>query len=363
MNTRMELWKTYRENIEKNISLQNSVMFSNEKLKILHNRLLKVFPKYDEKYPSNLSKFSANIKEIEQVPDMSNAKIEKIIKEIIRIENPNDPSFNSIDKINFSSEDLEKVVDELKKGKINKIKYIDTYESEELIMNQTQEIILGVKMNKNRIAIDGPSGSGKSTVAKIIGKKLGLKYINTGLVYRAIALKIHKDNIDINDEESVVKHLVNIKINLLKDEVVNLNGEEVTSQLRTDEISQGASKVASYLKVREFAVKIQIDEASNEGVIMDGRDTTFKIMPNADFKFFLDTIPEIRAQRRVKQNKEIGFSTDYDKILSEIKERDHRDRTRMADPLHKTLDAHLIDASNMTIDDVVNEIINIIKKT
>ncbi|NQZ65979.1 MAG: (d)CMP kinase [Mycoplasmatales bacterium] len=217
-------------------------------------------------------------------------------------------------------------------------------------------------MSNIRIAIDGPSGSGKSTIAKLIAKKYNLKYINTGLVYRALAFKLIELGINIQNEDKVKENIQNIKINLLENEIVDLNGVKLDSELRSDNVSQASSVIASYSSVRNYAVKIQMLEASRKGVIMDGRDTTFKIMPDADFKFFLDTDAEIRAKRRVEQNSKIGFSTDYEKILSEIKIRDHRDRTREVDPLHQTADAHLIDTSEMTIENVVKEIIEIIEK-
>lgn len=217
-------------------------------------------------------------------------------------------------------------------------------------------------MEEFRIAIDGPSGSGKSTVAKQIAKKYNLKYINTGLVYRAVALKLIEDKINIDDAIAVESSLNSIKVKLLRNEIVELNGIEVSDALRSDLVSQNASIIATYPAVRKYAVNIQKSESARSGVIMDGRDTTFKIMPNADFKFFLDTSPEVRAKRRLSQNEEFGYSTDYDKILKEIKTRDHRDRTRKVDPLHKTKDAYLINASDMTIEEVVEKIIQIIEK-
>ena len=218
-------------------------------------------------------------------------------------------------------------------------------------------------MSKYRIAIDGPSGSGKSTISKLIAKKYNLKYINTGLVYRSIVWYLIKENININDEKSVLEQLKNIKIKLLKNEIVNINSQKLSKELRTNKISQFSSIVASYKKVREYALKIQRQESSIKGIIMDGRDTTFKIMPDADIKIFLDTSSEVRAKRRMIQNNELGYNSNYDKILKEIEERDHRDRTRKIDPLHQTKDSHLIDASNMTIQEVVESISIIIQRS
>ena len=361
MNTRMQLWKSYRDNIEKNASLQKAVKESNEKLKILHSRLINVFPEYDQKYKSNLSKFEATISKVEQAPSIPSDNIEKLIENINKLENENDSSFAAIDKIDFASDELKGTIKIIKSGKINKVNYIETNLSD-MQVSKTKIIELGEKMEKHRIAIDGPSGSGKSTVAKKIASKYNLKYINTGLVYRAIAYKLIQDEINVNDERAVESSLPGINIKLLRNEIVELNGVEITKELRSDEVSQTASVVASYSKVRIFAVNIQKIEGTRNGVVMDGRDTTFKIMPNADVKIFLDTSPEVRARRRQEQNQELGYSTDYNTILKEIQIRDERDRTRETDPLHITKGAHLIDASDMTIDQVVDTIVNIIEK-
>lgn len=357
----MELWKDYRDSIERNISLQKAVMYSNEKLNVLHKRLIEVFPEYDEKYKTQLSKFEATVNKIEQAPTIPTQNIDLIIEEINKIENDGNSSFSAIDNLSFESEELVKVLEEVQKGKINNIQYIKTYD-DGIKMNETTVIELGEKMYDYRIAIDGPSGSGKSTVAKEIARIYNLKYINTGLVYRAIALHIIENGLDVQDEDEVVNELKNINIKLLKNEIVELNGHEVSNALRSDDVSQNASIVASYSAVRKFAVDIQKHEGARKGVIMDGRDTTFKIMPDADVKIFLDTSPEVRAKRRVDQNEELGYSTNYEEILEEIRIRDRRDRTREVDPLHVTEGAHLIDASEMSIDDVVQKIQDIIRE-
>lgn len=217
-------------------------------------------------------------------------------------------------------------------------------------------------MKKINIAIDGPSGSGKSTVAKLISEKYHLTYINTGLVYRAIALNAILNHIDINDEKAVALSLEENMIELHENEVVFLKGNDVSYQLRDDKVSRSASIVAAMTPVRKFAIKLQKKYATKQGIIMDGRDTTFRIMPNADLKIFLDTSPKVRAERRQIQNQELGFNNNYDQILSEIKARDHRDKNREIDPLHKVEDAHLIDASNMSIKEVVAYISNLIDK-
>ncbi|MCK5945836.1 MAG: (d)CMP kinase, partial [Mycoplasmataceae bacterium] len=132
--------------------------------------------------------------------------------------------------------------------------------------------------------------------------------------------------------------------------------EDVTKEVRADVVSSKASIVASISNVREWAVTLQQQAAESKGVVMDGRDTTFVVLPNADIKIFLDTDVKVRAKRRQEQNEKLGFSTNYDKVLKELEVRDHRDRTREKDPLHKTEDAILIDSSKISLEDVVKKI-------
>lgn len=355
MKTRMELWKEYRDDIAKNISLQKAVMKSNEKLKILYNRLLAVFPEYEDKYKSKLSQFEASVKKIEQAPELPKDKLTDILDKINTMESKENSSFKSIDELTFSTGELDNVIQAIQMGKLKKDKYIGGA-SDDISMGETKMVTIKKNPNMLRIAIDGPSGSGKSSVAKAIADKFGLNYINTGLVYRAIAFFFISKNIDFNDTEKMIELLDRIEINLLPDEKVELNKSILKNELRSDEVSQNASKVAAISEIRKFAVEVQIKSGGKAGVIMDGRDTTFKIMPDADLKIFLDTDPEVRAKRRVEQNRKLGFSVDYDQILNEIKTRDHRDRNRETDPLHKTEDAFLIDASNLSLDEVIMEV-------
>ncbi|RTZ68269.1 MAG: (d)CMP kinase [Tenericutes bacterium] len=216
-------------------------------------------------------------------------------------------------------------------------------------------------MKKINIAIDGPSGSGKSTAAKAVAKELGLKYINTGLVYRSIAFYVIDNSIPLK-EKDIVNSLKDIKIKLLRFEKVDLNGQKLFDELREDKVSKVAAIVASMTPVREFALKIQRYYASTKGIVMDGRDTTFKIMPKADLKIFLDTDVKERAKRRVNQNKSLGYDINYDEVLKEIKARDKLDRNRKKDPLHKTKDAILIDSTNISLEEVIEKIIKLAKE-
>ena len=362
MKTRVELWKEYRDDIERNISLQNSVAKSNKKLSFLISKVNKIYPKYFKKYQSNLSKFEANIESIEYAPKINAFKINSLIDEIDSIKDElfeSDASFQGIDDITFSSEELLDVLMEINNSIEQKENKEATDINSSTIINMTQSKKETSKKQLT-IAIDGPSGSGKSTVAKKLSIKYNLKYLNTGLLYRAIALYCIENDIDTDSKKEVVSILPTLKLKFLDNEKIELNDEVLSEELRSDLVSQNASKVASITQVRLFATKIAQDESSKSSVIMDGRDTTFKVLPNALVKIFLDTSPEVRAKRRLEQNKNLGYSTNYNSILEEIIKRDKRDRTRKVDPLHQTEGAVLIDASDLSIDEVVKKISNII---
>ncbi len=216
-------------------------------------------------------------------------------------------------------------------------------------------------MSKKNIAIDGPASSGKSTVAKIIAKKLGYIYINTGLMYRAVAYNAIQNGIDLQNEQEVSKSFVSGMIKLLPNEVVELKGKELIKELRDDVISNGASTVARYESVRTKCVSEQQKMAEAKGVVMDGRDITSIVLPNAEIKVFMWASPEERANRRVRQNEELGFSTDYEKILKEINDRDYQDMNRKIGPLVQVEDAVKLDTTDYSIDQVVDEIIKMVK--
>ncbi len=216
-------------------------------------------------------------------------------------------------------------------------------------------------MNKMNIAIDGPASSGKSTVAKIVAKKLDYIYINTGLMYRAVAYNALQKGIDLQDETKVSESFVSGMIKLLPNEVVELHGKKIVNELRDDVISNGASTIARYESVRTKCVSEQQKMAEEKGVVMDGRDITSIVLPNAEIKVFMWASPEERANRRIKQNKELGYSTNYQKILKEINDRDFQDMNRKIGPLVKVADAVKLDTTNYSIDQVVEEIIKMVK--
>ena len=378
MKTRMELWKHYRAEINNNMQLQKAVQTSNEKLNVLYERLLKVFPEYPDKYKVQLSSVQVETKEMAKAPQYKIEEFETLLKVINGIEEGIQSS-TFIDKIDFSSHDLDDVIAAINEKKLDSKVQVHLPTTEGIIMKPTKfmsfknsntkttlipkpeekedDIFKGEKeMLKLNVAIDGPSGSGKSTIAKLLAKKYGLNYLNTGLVYRAIAVNAIDEEVDLNNEDEVMSTIEDGMIEMLPNEQVSLKGQDISKIVRSDDASQGASKVSAHTRVRAWAVALQKHYGEEGGIIMDGRDTTFKILPDAEVKVYLDTTPEIRAKRRVKQNEELGFSVDYQKILDEINERDNRDKNRATDPLQIVSDAIYIDATDMTIDQVVEKI-------
>ncbi len=214
-------------------------------------------------------------------------------------------------------------------------------------------------MNKI-VAIDGPAGSGKGTVAKILANKLNLTYIDTGAMYRAIAYLTLKNNVDIKDEDKIIELAKNSKIEFLNDKVY-VNGEDVSSKIRTMEVTRIVSPISSIVKLREILVDLQRNMANGLDVIMEGRDITTVVFPNATYKFYLDASIEERAHRRFKENSLKGMQVTYEEILENIKKRDYNDMHKEVGALIKSDDAIYIDSTNLTIDEVVEKIKQIIE--
>lgn len=210
------------------------------------------------------------------------------------------------------------------------------------------------------VAIDGPAGSGKGTVTKIIANNKNLQYIDTGAMYRCIALKMLEENVGLEDTEKIKNILNDIEIDLEGSNVF-LNNRDVTKQIRTVEVSNFTSPVSAIGFVREKMVELQRALAKGKDVIMEGRDIGTIVFPNADVKIYLDAKPEERARRRVEQNEKNGIASNYEQILKDIIERDTRDMTRENSPLKKADDAILVDTTSLTIDEVIDKIINIIE--
>ena len=210
------------------------------------------------------------------------------------------------------------------------------------------------------VAIDGPAGSGKGTVAKILSGKCNLLYIDTGAMYRAIAYKILEDNIDINDEDKIVELAKKCKIEFI-DGKTYLDGKDISKDIRSMEVTRIVSPVSGIVKLREIMVDLQREMAKGADVIMEGRDITTVVFPNATYKFYLDADVEERAKRRYKENIEKGIDVSFEEILENIKKRDYNDMHKEVGSLTRTEDSHYIDSTNMTIDEVVEEMKKIIE--
>ncbi|QNM14459.1 MULTISPECIES: (d)CMP kinase [Fusobacterium] len=205
------------------------------------------------------------------------------------------------------------------------------------------------------VTIDGPAGSGKSTIAKMIAKKYNFTYLDTGAMYRMIALYVIRHNIDLENKKEIEEMLKNVKLDI-QGNTFYLNGEDVSEAIRTPEVSKIVSPVAAIKEVRVKLVDMQREISFGKRIILDGRDMGTTVFPKADVKIFLIASPEIRAKRRLKEYDEKGIAATYEEVLESIKERDYIDSTRKESPLVKAQDAHEIDSSKLNIDDVLKEI-------
>ncbi len=212
------------------------------------------------------------------------------------------------------------------------------------------------------IAVDGPAGAGKSTIAKLVAKKMNLIYVDTGAMYRAMALYFIKQGVDINDVEAVAAACTGADITIKYEDgiqVVYLNGENVTPYLRTEEVGNAASVTSGVARVRARLLELQQTLAKNSDCIMDGRDIGTCILPNADVKIYLTASSAVRAKRRYDELVAKGEECDLATIQEDIEERDYRDMNREVAPLKQAEDAVLVDSSYMTIDEVVERIVEI----
>ncbi len=215
-------------------------------------------------------------------------------------------------------------------------------------------------MKNYNIAIDGPAGAGKSTIAKNIAKKLGFIYVDTGAMYRAMALYVIQQNVDVNDSTEIAKACKSIHVTIQYqdgEQQVILNDENVTTLLRTEEVGKMASAVAKHNDVRTKMVELQRELAVTSNVIMDGRDIGTVVLPNADLKVYLTASSLERARRRYMELTDKGVLCDLNEIEQDIIARDHQDMNREISPLRQAEDAVLIDSSNLTINQVVDTII------
>jgi cytidylate kinase len=217
---------------------------------------------------------------------------------------------------------------------------------------------------KTRIAIDGPAGAGKSTVARAVAKKLGLAYLDTGAMYRAVTLAALRKKANLYDNkvlESLTAGLV-IDIKSAEDgqNIIYLNGEDVTAAIRLPEVSRHVSIVARCAEVREILVQKQKEIGRRGNIVMDGRDIGTNVMPDAEYKIFLTASLEERARRRMFELREKGEHIELEQMIKEIEARDKIDTERECSPLRQADDAILVDTTNMTIAEVVDKIVDIV---
>ncbi|MCM1272786.1 MAG: (d)CMP kinase [Clostridium sp.] len=207
------------------------------------------------------------------------------------------------------------------------------------------------------IAIDGPAGAGKSTIAKAVAKELGYIYVDTGAMYRAIALYILENNIDVDNEQSISQACGEIDVQIQYEDgmqQVYLNGRNVQSEIRKEAVGNMASTAAAKKPVRDKLLLLQRNIAGKQDVVMDGRDIGTFVLPNAEYKFYLTASVKTRAMRRYKELTEKGETPDIAKIEADIEKRDYQDMNREIAPLKQAEDAIYIDSSDMTIGQVVS---------
>lgn len=216
------------------------------------------------------------------------------------------------------------------------------------------------------IAIDGPAGAGKSTIAKLCAKELEFIYVDTGALYRAIGLCAYRNNIGSKDADAILQMLKDIKVELAfndkKEQIVLLNGEDVSGFIRTPEISMYASDVSAIPQVRAFLLELQRNMAKTNNVIMDGRDIGTVVLPDAQIKIFLTASPQVRAKRRFDELIEKGMDVNFDDILSDVITRDYNDSHREIAPLKPADDSIIVDTSELNLERSVSKMISIMKE-
>ncbi|MEG0841317.1 MAG: (d)CMP kinase [Erysipelotrichaceae bacterium] len=211
------------------------------------------------------------------------------------------------------------------------------------------------------IAIDGPSAAGKSTIAKCIAKKLNYKHLDTGAMYRCVALQAIKEHINFDQENELCDMIDHMKIDFGKDNSVFINAIDVSKEIRENEISMAASTCSAHPKVRERLVTMQQEIAKAGGYILDGRDIGTVVLPKAELKIYMIASVKARAMRRYLEYQEKGIKADYNKIYEDIEQRDYQDTHREASPLRKSEDAIEIDTSQMSIEEVCNAIVSLLQ--
>ena len=216
------------------------------------------------------------------------------------------------------------------------------------------------------IAIDGPAGAGKSTIAKRVAEELNFMYVDTGALYRAVALCAIQKNIEPDDSQRVSEMLSEIKVQLAFnyrfEKVVLLDGRDVSSRIRTPEVSMAASKISALPQVRAYLLDLQRDIAKENNVIMDGRDIGTVVLPDARVKIFLTASPQVRAERRYKELAEKGANVSFDEVLRDVNERDYNDSHRKTAPLKPAEGCVIVDTTELDFEQSVDKIISVIKE-
>lgn len=210
------------------------------------------------------------------------------------------------------------------------------------------------------IAIDGPSGAGKSTIGKMLAKRLNIVYLDTGAMYRAVALYVHSKGIDVNDAQKVIPLLDEIKLEFVgdgEDKHICLNGKDVSAEIREHHVSKLASDVSKIPQVRMFLVEQQRAIAKQCDTVLDGRDITSYVLPDSKYKFFLTASPEERARRRYEELIQKGADVSYEQVLKDVNDRDYNDTHRDFAPLTRTEDSVYIDSTDMSTEQVIEVIL------
>ena len=214
------------------------------------------------------------------------------------------------------------------------------------------------------IAIDGPAASGKSTTARLVAKKLNITYLDTGAMYRALTFQLLKSNVDFDNLDKVSTILGNLTIDMYDHKgtnIIKLNNEDITEQIRSSNVTKNVSEVSALLIVRKSMVVMQREIGYKSDCVVEGRDIGTIVFPNADFKFFMIADIKMRANRRLNEMNQSGTVKTFDEIVLDLEIRDDKDTNRENSPLRKAVDAVEIDTSDLTIDEQVNKIINHIK--
>ena len=205
------------------------------------------------------------------------------------------------------------------------------------------------------VAIDGPAGSGKTTVARLLAKRLNISYLDTGAMYRALTLAALNNNLDLSDEQALASLAKELDLKLAGEKIY-LDSIDVSSQIRTPLIDKNISLVVSFAKVREVMVELQRKIAQEDNFVVEGRDITTVVFPQARYKFYLDAQPDVRARRRFKELQDKGLEVDFGEISQDLEKRDHADKSRKVSPLTISDDAVIVDTTNLTIEETAEEI-------